>query len=154
MVALISGGVKGVPAPIGVPPEAVEYHVIAPIQLEAISVTGPGPHLETGVAVGTGGNGNVRTDTGVVAVQPLASFTVMTYDPAAILPNILDAWKVVPFILYCSIPVPPDAVTVIVDVEPEQTVGAAADATIGGGAGAITIGAVAWHPLTSLTVIV
>ena len=78
VVAVISGGLNGVPVPIGEPPDEVEYQLIVPEQLTAIRVTGPGPHLETGAAVGATGNAKVSTDTGVVVVQPLASFTVIT----------------------------------------------------------------------------
>jgi hypothetical protein len=53
----ISGGVNGVPVPIDDPPEEVANQLIVPLQLEASSVTDPGPHLETGVAVGASGNG-------------------------------------------------------------------------------------------------
>ena len=64
-----------------------------------------------------------------------------------------DNWKGLPFRLYCRVPVPPDAVTVIVEVEPVQTVGAEADAIIGSGSAVVT-DAVEVHPLASFTVTV
>jgi len=154
VVVEILGGVKGVPVPIGLPPEATEYQVMLPTQLEALMVTAPGPHLETGLAVGAGGNGNVSTVTVVVVVQEFASLTVMVYEPAATLLKSLDDWKLPLLSRYSNAPVPPEAVTVMVEVEPIQTVGADADATIGGGAGPTTTGAVARHPFASLTVMV
>ena len=89
---MISGGVNGVPVPIGLPPEGTAYQLMVPMQLEAVSVTEPGPHLETGVAVGAGGNGKVSIVTGVVVVQLFASLTVMVYEPAATLLKTLEVW--------------------------------------------------------------
>ena len=71
------GGVNGVPFPIGDPPEETVYQLIVPLQFPALIVTGPGPHLETGVAVGAGGTGKVSIETGVVVVQAFASLTVI-----------------------------------------------------------------------------
>ena len=67
--------------------------------------------------------------------------------------NTFDNWKVEPLILYSNTPVPPDAVTVTVEVNPEQTVGAAADASMEDGC-EMTIGAVDMHPFASLIVTV
>ena len=78
------------PVPIGLPPEGTVYQLMVPTQLEALSVTEPGPHLDTGDAFGAGGKGKVRTVTGVVTVHKLASLTVMVCEPAATLLNILD----------------------------------------------------------------
>ena len=89
-----------------------------------------------------------------MVVQPLASFTVMVWFPAATLLKTFDDWYVPLLRRYCNTPVPPDAVTVMVEVKPRQTVGAEADAIIAGGAGSMVIGVVARQPFESRTVTV
>ena len=63
-------------------------------------------------------------------------------------------WNVPPFREYSSVPVPPDAVTVIVVVPPAHKIaGAEADTVIAGSEEIVAV-VVAVHKLASLTVIV
>ena len=77
--------------------------------------------------------------TEVVLVQPPASFTVIVYAPAASPENTLPGWKVVPSMLYCRTPLPPDAATVIEPFPPLHKIDEAVAATeIAGGSVMVT----------------
>ena len=83
--------------------------------------------------------GAAPTVTDVVLVQPLASLTVSVYEPVVIFANTLLAWNTVPLILYCNVPVPPEAVTVMDVVPPLHGMpGAVAEAVITAGCATVT----------------
>jgi hypothetical protein len=116
----------------------------AVFHLIAVTVTVELPPLQRmGVAVAVANScGGDVTVTVVCAVQPLSSVTVKVCVPV-VLPN-------VPVPLYGG--VPPEAVTVIVDISPPQVMGVAVEDAVSRGGSVMVIVVFAVQPLASVTV--
>src|SRR5438128_169644 len=130
--------------------------VLAPVPPLAVALMLPGPPKQFGLVTGalTVNCAGALTVAGVLAKQPLASFAVTVYGPAASPLNVPEAWKVTPSSEKVLAPVPPLAVALMLPVPPKQF-GLVTGALTVNCAGALTVaGVLAKQPLASFAVTV